>query len=247
MGRLQGSRIWVIGASSGIGRAIAIALASEGARVAASARRSERLDALASEVGSGIEGLACDVADPGSVEACAAAVRDAFSGLDALVYAAGLASLVRLRDADAGDWRQSFEVNLMGASLATRAALPDLDASSGRALYLSSVAAAERPPRRGLGLYAIHKAALDRMIECWQEEEHNVAFTRVSVGDTAGTEMTSTWDSEQAGRFIGEWVERRFLFGSVMTPEVVADRVVDLLACRDAIPFSSIVPRFPRE
>jgi len=247
LAELVGSRIWVVGASCGIGRAVAIALAKQGARVAASARRMDLLEALAAEAGPQVTPVACDVRDPDSVESCAAAARDALGGLDALVYTVGIGNLVFLRDADAETWREAFETNLMGASLVTGAAITDLERSKGRALYLSSVAAEDRPPRRGLSLYTIHKAALNRMVECWQEEEHGVSFTRVSVGDTAGTDMASNWDSELAGRYIGEWVERRFLYGRVMTPETVADHVVGLLRCDESVPVSTIVPRFPSE
>lgn len=250
MAELMGSRVWIIGASSGIGRATALALVRAGARVAVSARRTDLLDSLVAESDSDGNGngdplaIPCDVRDPASIESAADAVRESLGGLDALVYCAGIASLVRMRDADAEMWRQAFEVNLMGASLATGAVISDLESSRGRALYLSSIGADERPPRRGLGLYATHKAALNRMIECWQEEEHAVSFTRVGIGDTAGTDMSTSWDPEMLGTYVGEWVERRYLFGSVMTAETVAEHVLGLLRCDEAVPESKIVPRF---
>ena len=243
MGRLDSRRILIVGASSGLGRAIALVLAREGAQVAAAARRRERLDELAAESPSQIIALGCDVADEAScVAAVAAAARD-LDGLDALVYSAGVAPLVGLADADQARWREILDVNLIGASLVTRAALPHLRASRGRALYLSSVAGGG-PPRRGLALYGVSKTALDHSIACWQEEEREVAFTRISVGDTMGTEMAAEW-GEAAGDFVGEWVARGFLYGRTMEPEDVAEHVVGVLASAESVPFTSIVPRFP--
>jgi NAD(P)-dependent dehydrogenase (short-subunit alcohol dehydrogenase family) len=245
---LKHSRIWVIGASSGIGRAIALGLARKGARVAASARRVELLEALgaeATEADGDVLVRPCDVRDPAAIDAAANAIRESLGGIDALVYCAGVASLVRMRDAKADAWRRAFEINLMGASLATGAVIGDLAAAKGRALYLSSIAADDRPPRRGLGLYATHKAALNRMIECWQEEERGVSFTRVSVGDTAGTDMSSEWNSDELGAYVTEWAEKGFLYGRVMEPESVAAHVIALLEREETIAETRIVPRYP--
>ncbi len=243
MARMKGRRALVVGASSGIGRAIALELVREGASVVATARRSDRLETLRDEAGAGIEIRACDVREGDQCEESVAFAAKTLAGLDALVYAAGTATLCPLSDADAELWRETLDINVVGASLVTRAALPHLCASRGRALYLSSIAASG-PPRPGLSLYATSKAALDRLIEGWHDEAREVGFTRVSVGDTGGTEMASGW-SEEAGRYAGEWVKRGLLFGRTMEPETIARHVVDLLACSETVAFSSIVPRFP--
>jgi NAD(P)-dependent dehydrogenase (short-subunit alcohol dehydrogenase family) len=70
-------------------------------------------------------------------------------GLDALVYAAGAAPLAAIADADAGAWSLALETNLIGAALVTRAAIPHLARGRVRAVYLSSIAAHERPPGSG--------------------------------------------------------------------------------------------------
>lgn len=246
MPRLSGRRILIVGASSGIGCALAEVLVAEGGKVALAARRLDRLDALAARLPDGALTISLDVRDPVACERAAERTADQLGGIDALVYCTGIASLSALRDAGADLWREAFEINVVGASLVTRAALPHLrsTAGAGRALYLSSIAADEHPPRRGLGVYASTKMALNRMIECWQEEERAVSFTRVSVGDTGATEMATEWDAEVAGKFVGEWVAKGFLFGRAMTPEDVALHVSDLLAGREAVPVSTIVPRY---
>src|ERR1700758_2463494 len=101
MGRLEGKRILVVGASAGIGRTTSVAIAREGAQGALAARRGDRCKEAAAEAGGGAIGLECDVRDP---EACERAVQDAvdaFGGLDAFVYSSAVSPLARLADADA--------------------------------------------------------------------------------------------------------------------------------------------------
>jgi NAD(P)-dependent dehydrogenase (short-subunit alcohol dehydrogenase family) len=216
--------------------------AAMGARVAAAARRLARLEALAG--GTPIE---CDVRDEAACGRAVAAAIEALGGLDALVYSVGIAPLGALRESSASDWREAFETNVVGASLLTRAALPALVASRGRAVYLSSIAAGEQPPRPGLGLYAATKAALDRLVAIWQVEQPEVAFTRVTLGDTLPTEMASDWDPAQAARYLEQWSERGLLFGSILDAGVVADHVANVLAGTEAVPVTSVVPRYPRD
>ena len=245
MGRLTNRRVLVVGASSGIGLAAAQEIAREGARVALCARRVDLLETHARELGGGSIAVACDVRDARSCERAVEQTVESFGGLSDLVYTAGIATLSKLAHETVDAWREAFEINVVGPSLLVRAALPQLSQCSGRALLVSSIAADERPPRRGLGLYSTTKAALNRLVECWQEEERSVSFTRVSAGDTLGTEMARDWDPEQTGEYVREWVEKGYLFGRAMEPLQVAQHLVDLLASREAVPVSSITPRFP--
>ena len=187
MSRLAQRKMLVVGASSGIGLAAAQAFARQGANVALCARRQDRLAAAAGELGEGAFAVPADVRDPESAAAAVETAVECLGGLTDLVYAAGVATLANVAEASAEQWREVFDVNVMGPSLITAAALPHLAAVHGRALYVSSIAAEERPPRRGLSLYSTTKAALNRLIECWQTEQRAVSFTRVSVGDTNAT------------------------------------------------------------
>ncbi|MBW2275482.1 MAG: SDR family oxidoreductase [Deltaproteobacteria bacterium] len=247
MTELAGRRVLVVGASSGIGRSIARVLATEGVRVAAAARRFDRLRELVEEAGPGVEAIACDVRDPASCAYVVARSVELLGGLDALVYAAGIALLMGLDDADDEAWRESLEVNVVGPSLITRAALPHLEASRGRVIFLSSIAAQDHPPRRGLGLYVTAKAAMNMLVSAWQVEQRAVSFTRVNVGDTGSTEMACEWDPAAGGYYVREWMDRGLLFGRSMLPESVARHVVTLLASDEAVPESTITPRFPNE
>lgn len=243
--RLSGKRILIVGASSGIGRAIAVAVGQEGARVAVAARRGEVLREVAASVPGGAAVAPCDVRDEASTARAVGDAVAALGGLDALVYATGRARLVDAADATAADWAEILETNLVGASIVTRAALPHLKQSRGRALFLSSISADDHPPRRGLGLYLVSKAALNRLVDVWQAENRDIGFTRVSVGDTGATDFAAEWNMEAGGEYVREWISRGYLFGRAMDPAAVARHVVDLLATDEAIPQSTLVPRFP--
>jgi NAD(P)-dependent dehydrogenase (short-subunit alcohol dehydrogenase family) len=110
------------------------------------------------------------------------------TGIDALVYTPAVGPLLRLADADADTWRETFETNVIGASLFTAAALPHLTESRGRAVHLTSVSASETAPWPGLGVYLVTKAALNKLVEAWAAEHPAIGFTRVVVGDCAGGE-----------------------------------------------------------
>jgi NAD(P)-dependent dehydrogenase (short-subunit alcohol dehydrogenase family) len=242
--RLERCRALVVGASSGIGRSIARALSNEGACVAVAARRVKQLESLASEMkGVGVP-IELDVRDEASCQRGVSDAIDALGGLDALVYAVGVAPLVPLRDADAEHWRTAFETNVVGASLVTRAAVDALASSRGRAIYLSSISASENPPRSGIALYVATKSALERLVDLWQVEHHRIGFTRISVGDTGATEIGSGWDPAALGEHVVRWVNEGRMFGRVMEPEVIGQHVADLLAGSESVPVSSITPRY---
>lgn len=243
-GRLKGCRALVVGASAGIGRSIATVLSREGADVAVAARRLSQLESLSSELDGVALPVELDVRDEGSCQRGVAVALDRLGGLDALVFAVGTAPLVALRDADAERWRDAFETNVVGAALVTRAAVDALSASRGRAIYLSSIAASEHPPRSGIALYVATKSALEKLVTLWQVEHRNIGFTRVSVGDTRETEMAAGWDPAAGAEHVGRWVSEGRLFGRAMEPETVGRHVADLLASSETVPVSSITPRY---
>ena len=86
------------------------------------------------------------------------------------MYTPAIGPLARLVDTDADTWRRVFDTNVTGAAIVTAAALPHLQATGGRAVYLSSVSASQTPPWPGLGAYAVSKAALDKLVEAWRVE-----------------------------------------------------------------------------
>src|SRR5439155_11811238 len=116
----------VVGASSGLGRCIAVGLGQRGAEVAVLARRHDRLVDAAKEVGPGTLAIQCDVIDPASCQAAIDEAATGLGGIDALVYTPGIGPLARIEDVDVDTWRQTFDTNVIGASLVTAAALPHL-------------------------------------------------------------------------------------------------------------------------
>jgi NAD(P)-dependent dehydrogenase (short-subunit alcohol dehydrogenase family) len=246
-------RTVVVGASSGLGRSIATGLGQRGATVALLARRKDRLVDAAREAGLGAMAIPCDVTDESS---CRTAIEEAatkLGGIDALVYAPGVGPLARLVDISAETWRQTFDTNVIGASVVTAAAVPYLTESRGVAAYLSSVSASFTPPWTGLGAYATSKAALETLVEAWRNEHPAVGFTRVVVGDCAGgegasaTEFANDWDWDLAAEFHPIWQARNLLSGSLIEVDELV-RVVDtVLRCGASayVPFVAVTPRPP--
>jgi NADP-dependent 3-hydroxy acid dehydrogenase YdfG len=129
----------ITGASSGIGAATARALAGEGYRTILGARRLERLEALAAEIGA--EAVALDVTDPASVESFASGL----GACDVLVNNAGGAlGLDSVAEADEEKWLTMYESNVMGQMRMTRALLPRLiESGDGHVVGVTSTAAIE--------------------------------------------------------------------------------------------------------
>ena len=157
---LDGRRVLVVGASSGVGRATGVAAATAGARVAFAARRAGPLADAVTAAGEGCVALTCDVRRPEDCELVVLQAVDKLGGLDAVVYAPGVSALARFSDADAGLWQDVVATNLVGAALVARAAIEHLEASDGRLVLLGSSAVGR--PYPGLVPYAAAKAGAAR-------------------------------------------------------------------------------------
>ncbi len=170
---LAGRVALVTGASSGLGRALALELARRGARLVLAARDRDRLSRTAREA------LVTDPADVlvqptdltrrQEVEALAAAAQRAFGGLDILVNNAGLGRADRVIDSDPGEVESMIQVNLWGLYLVTRFCLPlMLGRESGQVVNISSVAASNPSP--GFAMYAATKAAVSSFSQSLRQE-----------------------------------------------------------------------------
>ena len=147
----------VTGAGSGIGAAVARKLAAEGYGVVLSGRRVGLLEELAAELGEAVV-VAGDVGEPAHADTLAAAARDEFGGLDALVNNAGIGSSASLGDDEPERWDALLRTNLTGAFLVTRAALPLLLERRGAVVNIASVNAMRAGP--GWASYCVSKAGL---------------------------------------------------------------------------------------
>jgi NAD(P)-dependent dehydrogenase (short-subunit alcohol dehydrogenase family) len=164
--------ILITGASSGIGRDAALALAAAGHHVIAAARRLPALERLRDEASAGtITPLSLDVDDPDSIAAAAAEVDRLTSGrgVDALVNNAGFATAAALADLSDKDLRAQFETNVFGLMAVTRALLPAMiDRGEGRIVNISSVSG--RMPAPILGAYHASKYALEALSDALRME-----------------------------------------------------------------------------
>ncbi|GLZ51595.1 SDR family oxidoreductase [Actinomycetospora sp. NBRC 106378] len=131
MGALDGTVAAVTGASSGIGEATARALAAQGATLALLARRADRLEALAADLGGHTSVHAVDLADTDAAVAAIGEVVARHGRLDVLVNNAGYGSLAPARGSDLADWRATTAINLDGLLAASHAALEPLVAAAG--------------------------------------------------------------------------------------------------------------------
>ena len=246
MGTVRGTRVLVVGASSGLGRGIAERLHDEGARVAVAARRAGLLSELVEGRLRGATAIVGDVADPDDCRAMIDAATGALGGLDALVYAPGTAVVVALERATSADWHDTFAVNVVGASLVTAAAMPHLEATEGVAIYLSSVSASLTPPWVGMGIYASTKVAMEKMVQVYKLEHPRVRFSTLVVGSTSGGEF---FDHARVPRpddmegFIADWRARGYLAAEQLDPADQAQAVVDVIESRAQIDVMWVRPR----
>lgn len=190
-GILQGKVALVTGASSGIGEATARTLATEGAKVAIAARRTDRLEALRTELeatGATVLVLPLDVADEQAVHAAVASTVETLGSLDILVNSAGLMLLGPVEGADTTDWTRMMDVNVLGLMFMTHAALPHLLRSRGTVVQISSVAA--RVVGRGSAAYNASKFAVNGFSEGLRQEvtERGVRVVVIEPG-TVETEL----------------------------------------------------------
>ncbi len=184
---------FVTGASSGIGRALAVRLAQEGYAVGLAARRAERLREVAGDVGD-YHGAAsvheCDVSDSEQVSKAVAACRLALGPIDLLVANAGVGAVASATDLDAEDVSRILAVNFMGAVHAVECVLPEmLRRGSGHLVAIASLAGLNGMPQRAA--YCASKAAMIAFFESLRMELRpaGVAVTVVNPGFVR-TEMT---------------------------------------------------------
>jgi NAD(P)-dependent dehydrogenase (short-subunit alcohol dehydrogenase family) len=187
----------VTGAGSGIGRATALAMLSEGDSVVLAGRRREPLEATAAQAGAASARalvVPTDVTDPSSVAALFEAVRRAFGRLDVLFNNAGAgAPPTLLEDLSFDDWRRVVDVNLTGAFLCTQAAfrlMKEQDPRGGRIINNGSISA--QAPRPNSAPYTATKHAMTGLTKstALDGRKYDIACGQIDIGN-ADTEMTA--------------------------------------------------------
>ncbi len=228
--RWRGKVALVTGASSGIGEAIARALAGAGLRVAAAARRKERLDKLVAEITKqGGEAIAvpADMAEEASIKALFAAVKKRWGGLDVSVHNAGVGGMAPFSDANPAAWREALTVNVLGVSLCVKEALAAF-AGKPEALILNlSSIYAHRAQVPNFSYYQASKFAIKALTDTLRlelfQQKTPVRVAMVSPGLTA----TEFREKATGGKFTYESYFKEY---QPLLPEDIAQAVLYILS-----------------
>jgi 3-hydroxy acid dehydrogenase/malonic semialdehyde reductase len=213
--------IFVTGASSGFGAAVARRFAAEGARVVAAARRADRVRDLAAELGPHVLPLTLDVRDRAEVAATVAGLPPEFAAVDLLVNNAGLAlGLNPAQDADLDDWDQMIDTNCKGLVYVARAILPGMVArGAGHVINLGSVAGSY--PYPGGNVYGGTKAFVHQFSLNLRSDLHGTGIRVTSVEPgMADTEFSLT-------RFGGDRAKADAVYAGMqpLTPDDIAESI----------------------
>jgi short-subunit dehydrogenase len=190
---LNGKRIWLIGASTGIGAELAPQLAAKGARLALSARSEDELRQVASQSGDAIV-KPLDVTDGGAMERVANALRSEWGAIDVLIYNAGAWEPTDVARFDVDAFEKQIDVNYRGMMRAIAAVLPDMIAQrSGEIVGVASLSAYGAFPRAEA--YGSTKAAVNYMLQALRMDlrRRGIGVTTVNPGFVR-TELTARND-----------------------------------------------------
>jgi len=214
----------VTGASSGMGRLLALRFAREGARVAVVARRADELQRLADDIergGGTALVLPCDVADRGQVFAAAEEARARFGAIDILVNNAGYGHHRRFLEWDLDDMERMLRVNFLGTLYWTKALLPQMvERRAGWIVFMASVAGRLGVPEESA--YAATKFAQVGLAEALSIEVEDAGVHVLTV--CPGTINTPFFDAEALERMPP--VAKRMM----IEPERVIDAIMNALA-----------------
>lgn len=162
MGVLEGKSALVTGASSGLGAHLAKLLAREGAKVAIAARRREKLDALAAEIGNAVA-VEMDVTDADSVGAGVAEAEKALGGISILINNSGVAGSQAALDTDEAEWDRVVDTNLKGAWLVARSVAKGMVAKGAGGSIINTGSVLAFKVQKGTMPYGVSKAGLVQM------------------------------------------------------------------------------------
>jgi NADP-dependent 3-hydroxy acid dehydrogenase YdfG len=222
---LTGRVAVVTGASSGIGEATARALAAGGARVALLARRRDRLDALAADLGDAALALAVDVGRPDDLAAAADEVTSRLGRADLVMASAGVMLPAAIDKLDAAGWQRQLDVNVTGVLQTVRTFLPALIAS-----------AEDGGPADLVTIYGATKAAVTALAEGLRVDlaGRGVRITNIEPGLVASELREKVADADSRAA-VQEW--------EAQVPPIAAEHVGDLIAYLTSRPHEVNVPQ----
>ena len=235
---LRGKTAVVTGASRGLGRRIAQALAAHGARVAMLARSSADLTAAAAEIGSPAVAIECDVADPSSVKAAFAAVARQFGGMNLLINNAAITELHKVEHASDASLARELAVNLAGPIYCCREAIPLLRAAGDGDIVNVTSESVERPFPY-LTVYSATKGGLETFSAGLRAEVRpdGIRVMVLRVGHLAESGITRNWAPDTLAEYM-QAIKRSGHLADTnlnLAPATVAAALVNALAMpRDA-------------
>ena len=236
--RLAGKRVLVTGATSGIGRAIALAMAAEGARVAVHGRRAAKAEPVVEEIrarGGESFSVGADLTDYAALEAMCAEALERLGGIDIAVNNAGIFAEGRILDVELADWERNFAVHVTAPMLVTRHVVPTMieQGEGGSLLYLGSTSSTE--PHAEWVAYTASKHALIGLMRAAASD-----YGRHGIRSNA---IAPSWvDTRMARRYFEEAASRMRqnfdtlycegmgtgVLNTTIPPEAVADMAVYL-------------------
>ncbi len=216
----QKRRALITGASSGIGKATALAFAKAGIDIALVSRSVDKLTAVATaaeHVGVTAKVYAVDLARVDQVQSKMQAITSEFGDIDILVNNAGMGYTGNLRDTSLHDWQQVLDLNITSVFQCTMGLLPAMRARGmGTVINVASVAGRQAFP--GWGAYSVSKAGLIAFSQALAQEEraHGIRVTAICPG-AVNTEL---WDTETVNIDLNR--------SNMLTPESVAQSILHL-------------------
>jgi NAD(P)-dependent dehydrogenase (short-subunit alcohol dehydrogenase family) len=223
--RFKNQVVWITGGGSGIGRALAVEFAKEGATVAVSGRREDRLRETVEEVaakGGKAIAVRCDVTDEASVAEAVQKVVRTLGGIDVAVANAGFSVAGRIEKLSAADWRRQLDVNVIGVAMTARYAIPHLRERRGRLVLIGSVVSMLTTP--GFGAYSASKYAVRAIGQVLSAELHGSGVTCTTIHP--GYVESEIAQVDNQGRFDPEREDRRpknFMWSADRAARVMVD------------------------
>ena len=240
---LAGRRVLVTGASSGIGAETCRAIAGGGATVAMLARRKERLDDLASELGANAVAVPADVTDLDQLQLAVAEAVDALGGLDGVVTVAGRSMTGTVATGTPQRWRELMELNLIGPLATIRYATAHF-VEAGRRDVVIVGSAGSITPMPGVGIYAATKrglrAAFDSMRLEFAPSGVNVSLVMPGMFETEGLTIEGMiFDGDIPPMDLPVFVPG----GVPVHPAPVAETIAFLMSLPDGVCINEVVIR----
>jgi NAD(P)-dependent dehydrogenase (short-subunit alcohol dehydrogenase family) len=221
----------VTGATSGIGRAVAVKFAAAGARVAAVGRNPENLDALQNEIeqtGGIVKTIRADVTDESDAQKIVETTVENFGQIDILINAAGIIGNGTIENTALNDWDEMMNVNLRSVFALMQKTIPFLEKTKGNVVNVSSVAGLRSFP--GVLAYCVSKAGIDQLTRCASLElaPKQIRVNAVNPGVVV-TELhkRSGMDEENYAAFL-EKSKQTHPLGRAGSAEEVADLILFL-------------------